>query len=161
MRTPMARITPKTLSEFNPEFCSWFVGLVDGEGSLQIKRQKGCYWLEFTISMRGDERPMLESIREELGRGNCYIHRNVSPIEHHSKTRYMFRIHNAVDTRFLVALFDRYPLRSNNYKIYKIWAEARKELDKPLSARDQDYLKHLYQAIRKARIADIPERRVR
>lgn len=141
----------KKLSELDPEFCSWFAGLVDGEGSLQIKNQKNHYWLEFTITMRDDEKQMLDSIRDEFGSGKCYKHRNVSSTVNNSRPRYMFRMHNSNDTRFLVNLFSQYPLRSKKYQVYKIWAEARKELDKPLLKRDQDYLEYLYKAIREAR----------
>ena len=33
------RLTAKSLDDLDPGFCNWFVGLVDGEGSLQLKHQ--------------------------------------------------------------------------------------------------------------------------
>jgi hypothetical protein len=50
-----------------------------------------------------------------------------------------------------VALFEHYPLRSKKRLVFLLWAKARKELDKPSWARNQRYLRYLYEAIRMAR----------
>jgi hypothetical protein len=141
----------KELNELEPGFCNWFSGLVDGEGSLQIKHWNNQWWLELTIKLRDDDRPLIEYINREMGRGRCYVARNVSPPEHNSKSGYMIRFHNSDDTRFFVDFFKKYPLRSKKNLVFKIWADARKELDKPFKMRDQEYLKYLYEAIRKTR----------
>jgi hypothetical protein len=144
------KLTIKSLNKVAPEFCSWLAGLVDGEGSLQIKHQKKRWWLELTISLRDDEQQMLDMIRTELGRGSCYLHNSKNP-QLRSKPRYMLRFHNAADTRFFTALFERYPLRSKKRHVFELWAKARKELDKPSWSRDQAYLRYLYSAIRQVR----------
>lgn len=140
----------KALDDLDPQFCHWFAGLVDGEASFQLKHAQRRWWLELTISLRADDAPMLKMIQKELGRGRCYDHRPAKGITN-SHLRYMLRFHNGVDTRFIVALFKRYPLRSKKSRDFELWAEARKELDKPPSARDLRYLKHLDRSIRQVR----------
>lgn len=147
----MKKLADNSLNNLDPEFCCWLTGLVDGEGSLQIKHQKKSWWLELTISLRDDEQPMLDMIRAELGRGFCYLHHAKSQTQLRSKPRYMLRFHNAADTNFFVALFERYPLKSKKRYVFELWAQAREELNKPALARDQAYLRHLYQTIRHAR----------
>lgn len=144
-------IRVKALDELDPGFCYWFSGLVDGEGSLQIKYWNSRWWLELTIKLRDDDRPLIEYINKEMGRGKCYVSRNISPPEHNSKSGYMIRFHSTADTRFIVDFFEHYPLRSKKSLVYKIWADARKELDKPIKLRDLEFLKYLYQSIRNAR----------
>ena len=107
--------------------------------------------MELTITMRDDERPMLEMIQKELGRGFLYPHVAKSPTPFKSKPRYMLRFHNAADTNFFVALFERYPLRSKKRYVFELWARVREELNKSVQARDQAYLRHLYQTIRHVR----------
>lgn len=149
----MRKVNAKSVEQLDLEFCCWLAGLVDGEGSLQLKcdKAKRKWWSELTISLRDDERPMLEMIQKKLGRGACYLHVARSKPQLRSKPRYMLRFHNASDTRFFVDLFERYPLRSKKKQVFKLWAEARKELNKPSFLRDQLYLKYLYRAIRQTR----------
>lgn len=146
----------KSLDDLDPQFCHWLAGQVDGEGSFQLKSKRHIWWLELTISLRADDRPMLQMIQEQLGRGHCYPHPVAKGANPHSHLRYMLRFANATDTRFIVALFERYPLRSKKRRDFELWAEARKELDKPPLARDLRHLKHLARAIREVRKYEAP-----
>jgi len=141
----------KSLDDLDPGFCQWLAGQTDGEGSFNLKHEQERWWLDFTISLRADDLPMLKMIQEQLGRGHCYPHPPAKGANPHSRPRYMLRFANATDTRFIVALFERYPLRSKKRRDFELWAEARKELDKPPLARDLRHLKHLARAIREVR----------
>lgn len=144
-------LAAKSLDALAPGFCLWLTGLVDGEGSLQLQLNHRQWQMELTIKLRDDDRPMLEMIRKELGRGDCYPVPLAKKPQHKSRPQYMLRLHNSCDTRFLVALFERYPLRSKKKQVFELWAQARKELNKPAQARDQRYLRYLHRAIREAR----------
>ena len=141
----------KSLDDLDPGFCNWFAGLVDGEGSPQLTYDKGRWRTELTISLRDDDRPMLEMIRNELGRGSCYLHPRSKNALLNSRPRYMVKFYNPNDTRFLVALFARYPLRSKKKCVFDLWVQAQNELDKPAHARDLRYLRYLHRAIRQVR----------
>lgn len=150
-------LAAKPLDDLGPGFCCWLAGLVDGEGCFQVKHQENSgrrrlyrrWQIELTISLRDDDRPMLEMIRKELGRGSSYPHaRATNPQHPNSKPRHMLRFDNALDTRFIVALFERYPLRSKKRREFELWARARNEFNKPVLARDEKYLRYLSQAIR-------------
>jgi len=149
-------LSAKSLDELDPGFCSWLAGLVDGEGSFSLKHAARQWWTEGTIKLRDDDRPMLEMIRKELGRGRCYQQREKNPQLPNVRPQYILRFHTAADTRFIVALFERYPLRSKKKREFEIWAEARKELDKPIWARDLRHLRYLYLAIRDTRRYEQP-----
>lgn len=140
----------KRLDELDHGFCYWLAGLVDGEGSFQLKHKQH-WWVELTISLRADDLPMLRLIQDELGRGSIYRHPPSRGVILHSKLRYMLRFHSASDTRFIRELFEHYPLRSKKKREFELWAEARKELDKQNLARDLRHLRYLHRAIREIR----------
>lgn len=144
-------LTIKSLDDLDPGFCSWLAGLVDGEGSPQLTCDKGRWRTELTISLRDDDRLVLKMIQKELGRGSCYPHRRSKNSLPNSRPRYMVKFYNPDDTRFLVALFERYPLRSKKKQVFDLWVKAQDELDKPTQARDLRYLRYLHRAIREAR----------
>lgn len=139
----------KSLDELDPGFCNWFAGLVDGEGSLQLKYKKRVWWLELTIKLRDDDLPMLKMIQKELGRGRLYSSSSGGGLN--SYPQYMFRLHSATDIRFIIALLKRYPLRSKKKQVFDLWTQASEELGKPPSARSRKYLRYLEQAIRQVR----------
>jgi len=148
----MVELTVKSLDDLDPGFCNWFAGLVDGEGSLQLTRDKGRWRTELTISLRDDDRRVLGMIRKELGRGSCYPHPRGKNSQHpNSRPRYMVKFYKPNDIRALVALFERYQLRSKKKHVLDLWVKARNELDKPVQARDLRYLRYLHRAIREAR----------
>jgi len=147
----MVNLNVKSLDELDPVWCCWLIGLVDGEGSPQLKYQKERYWMDLSIKLRDDEKPMLDMIRHTLGRGHFYWQPTGGEQLKYSRPQCVLRFHSAADIRFLIALFERYPLRSKKKHIFPLWAQARKELDKPPLTRDLSYLKYLHKAIRAAR----------
>lgn len=106
----------------SPEWCSWFAGLVDGEGCFTLKKNRGRWMLpELRILMRADDKPMMEEIRTTLGFGYVYGSR-VRPDGKNSMCS--FRVSHRRDLLALVRLFDVYPLRSRKRRDYEIWRVA-------------------------------------
>ena len=100
-----------------PEWCSWFSGLVDGEGCFIISRVRQRWThARFVINMRADDAVMLEEIRRTMGFGAVQgRHRTYA-----NPTR-AFEVTNKRGLLALVRLFDRYPLRSRKRKDYEVW----------------------------------------
>ena len=98
------------------DWCKWFVGFVDGEGSFIIKRNRG-QWVsaEFRINMRADDKPILKEIQEELGFGKLY--RNVSRKNPHCE----FRVSHRKQCLHLLKIFDQFPLKSRKKNDYQVW----------------------------------------
>jgi hypothetical protein len=140
----------KILQDLDGSFCSWFAGLVDGEGSFQIKHQKSHWWCELSISLREDDKEMLLNIQKELGCGHLYFHNEINSTNG-QHNRFMLRFHNLAETQFLASLFECYPLRSKRAKDFLYWNKAIAELCKPAKQRDLIYLQKLYQEIRECR----------
>ena len=102
-----------------PEWCSWFAGLVDGEGCFLIHSVHGRWCAaKLVINMRADDRPMLEEIRKELGFGSLTFR----PRSHgNGKPTLVYQVSKASELLALVHLFDRSPLRSRKRKDYEVW----------------------------------------
>lgn len=156
----MNTLTIKQLDELDPEWCWWFVGLVDGEGCFDLwssprggHRHTKEYGTRLTIVQRDDNQAMLKEIRDTFGRGHCYPHREVARNRHNTYVLYFI---TANDTRFLVAFFKKYPLQGKKKLDFEIWAAAREELDKPPKARDEKRLRHLARAIKDVRKYEPP-----
>ena len=155
----------KNRNELDSNFCSWFSGFVDGEGCFQIKYQqvikllssgeKGRYntyrW-ELCISLREDDRNVLEYIKKELGFGHLYKHPcGNNQGSHNSHSRYMIRFHNLSEVNYLSALLILFPLKSKKVRDFHFWNKAREELNKPSKQRNLEYLLELWQQIRECR----------
>lgn len=100
------------------EWCSWFSGLVDGEGSFILQRVGGKWaFARFAIHMRADDKPMIAEIRDKLGFGR---------VEHHKKGKIGhafvgFVVQHVKYQLKLITLFDQFPLRSRKRRDYEIW----------------------------------------
>ena len=111
----------------NNDFGNWFAGLTDGEGcfkSYTNRRTRCLPQPQFTISLRDDDRPMLEYIRDQLGFG--YLSRRP---EFQSREGYISNptasliVIRREDTGKLVELFRKYPLRSKKARDFELWAK--------------------------------------
>jgi len=98
------------------DWCNWFVGFVDGEGSFIIKRNRG-QWAsaEFRLNMRADDKDILKELQEELGMGRLY--RNCSRKNPH----WEFRVSHREQALHLVKIFDQFPLKSRKKNDYQVW----------------------------------------
>lgn len=119
------------VDRIDPAFGNWLAGFADGEGCFFIGRvthrnRKGGpdyvnYRCAFTISLRNDDRPILEEIRATLGIGSMG-HR--APRNMGVWPMCEWRVKSKPEAVVLVDLFDRYPLRAKKARDYAIWREA-------------------------------------
>ena len=62
------------MNEIKDDFGNWFAGFTDGEGYFAIRKQnrENPYSCQFKISLRDDDRLILEEVRDVLGIGFTY-----------------------------------------------------------------------------------------
>lgn len=115
--------------KYDPNWCSWFVGLVDGEGYFHLVRRhtRFAFEVEFVMNLRIDDKPMLVEIKNTLGIGRIHDINDEAQRKqgHKASDRARFRCYNVEEiTRVLIPLFDEYPLHSKKCRDYEIWREA-------------------------------------
>ncbi len=110
------------------DFGNWLAGFVDGEGSFILYFYKGCPKATFTICLRADDKPILDSIRSFLGCGSP-IHvarvyeRKLQRGNENRTARYAVRdFHSLKHT--IVPFFDAHRLRAKKSHDFLIWREA-------------------------------------
>ena len=103
-------------------FYNWFVGFVDGEGCFSCTLNNGSLNFRFKISLRADDKDILEEIRNKLGFGKVvyepYYRRNIVL---KGKPQYKFVLYSKKDREKLIEILDTYPLRSKKKKDYEVW----------------------------------------
>ncbi len=102
----------------NSSFCSWFAGLTDGEGCFYIGNN-GC---SFIITLRADDVALLELLQKTLGIGRIQFQKVNRPGGH--KPTAAWTVARRLHCRYLVDVFDAYPLKSKKGRDYRIWREA-------------------------------------
>lgn len=109
-------------------FGYWFSGLADGEAhfSASVRINKGYINLHirFSIGLRLDDMPVLETIQKTLGVGHVISHyrwNTKTPLQKHQADFYVAEAQQIRDV--LIPLFDRYPLRTKKQRDYAIWRE--------------------------------------
>lgn len=111
-------------------FWSWFAGFTDGEGCFSIAVSSGGHSAKrypqpcFHISVRADERPILEEIQRRLGCG--YI-RDHTPALATCNPQLTFKVSAIADCLRLVEVFTLHPLRAKKATDFATWAEAVRE----------------------------------
>lgn len=115
--------------KYDPKWCSWFTGLVDGEGYFHLVKRHTTlrFEVELVINLRFDDKPVLVEIRDTLGVGR--IHDINDELQRRqgvkASDRARFRCHRIEEiTHVLIPLFDEYPLHSKKLRDYEIWREA-------------------------------------
>jgi len=102
------------------DFGNWFAGLVDGEGCFLIhtncQHKKVYYYPRFAIHMRLDDIEMLRSIQNTLGVGGIYIQRYSD-----RNPMVTYQVDSVKNCKVIVAIFDKYFLRSKKRREYEIW----------------------------------------
>lgn len=98
------------------DFGHWFAGFFDGEGHLFIDRNGRC---GAVITLRADDRPALEMIRDHFGVGALtnQIASNGSQVSN-------WRAASRNDCRIMAAVFTRFPLRAKKARELDIWLRA-------------------------------------
>jgi LAGLIDADG endonuclease len=101
-------------------FGYWLAGLIDGEGSFEISRLNGrngpVYRCRALVSLRSDDLPTLEYIQQQSELGRIYHHR--------TQRQSIWTVHRQTDLIRLIALLDKYKLRSKKRGDYAFWREA-------------------------------------
>jgi LAGLIDADG endonuclease len=111
----------------DPAFGLWFSGFADGEACFGIyphsKGHRATSWrCVFSITLRGDDRPILEEIESQTGIGPVRD-RAPSPLSK-GVPMVVLQTSKLRDVRLLAELFDLYPLRSKKARDYAIWREG-------------------------------------
>jgi hypothetical protein len=112
----------------NRDFGFWFAGLCDGEACFAMRalRRHAFPTLRFDITLRDDDTPLLETIRDTLGFGQIYTRKSAytNPQGYTSKKVVSYLVWNKTDCKALADLLRQFPLRSKKQRDFKLWAEA-------------------------------------
>lgn len=119
--------TSEWLQTIPEDFGHWFAGCVDGEGSFALIQgykhhglTKGSYHHRLAIGLHIQELPLLKEIRHILSIGDIQI----KPAKNGHSPMAQLVFQNKQACRRLVALFQRFPLRSHKKEEFEIWAEC-------------------------------------
>lgn len=112
--------------QVDPAFLHWFAGFVDGEGCFSVHRKvvNGCevFDCQFSITLRADDRPILERIHRTLGMGTLSKPDAHRTGKDNPKARYSIsRKAHCLRLRDLLRAF---PLRAKKAKDLELWSDA-------------------------------------
>lgn len=103
-----------------PEMGHHIAGFIDGEACFQLGRRKnGSYFATFTIALRDDDEPWLREIREACGGIGCFYRQH--PASSIGRPQVVWQVTARRDCLALLAILDRYPLRSKKARDYDVW----------------------------------------
>jgi hypothetical protein len=102
-------------------FRCWLAGFADGEGcfSIQGPSNKGSYRCSFTIKLRADDLPLLNTIRDITGIGKVRL---AYPPKRNAQVRW--DVDRKADVLVLRELFEWTKLLSKKRRDFELWAEA-------------------------------------
>lgn len=108
-----------------PDFMNWFAGFVDGEGCFSVHKKGHAGTLEsydcqFSVSLRRDDKPILEEIRRTLGIGT--VADGKAGATGSPKARYC--VSSKSDCLRLVEILRAAPLRAKKALDFEMWVEA-------------------------------------
>lgn len=137
----------------------WYiVGFVEGEGCFAItiskhKTKKLGFdaRLVFEIELRGDDKPILEKIKDYFGVGHIY---NLNYERYGWFPHAKYAVHNLQEIkRSIIPFFKKYSLKGKKTKDFKIFCQAIKLFDKKrhLTVRGLNRLRNLRKYMNKSR----------
>ena len=104
-------------SQYPDEFCNWFGGFTDGDGSFSIVKSGGSYRLHFGISQSFYNIRILYYIKSVLGYG--------SVTKYEREKTAQFRITDRkILAKVIFPIFDKYPLLTSKYFNYLKFKEV-------------------------------------
>jgi site-specific DNA-methyltransferase (adenine-specific) len=113
----------------NPDFLNWFAGFVDGEGCFSIHKKNingiETYDCQFSISLRADDRPILEEIHRTLKIGTLSNKTAHKTGDDNPKARYS--ISSKSDCVRLAEILRAAPLRAKKALDFELWLEGLRE----------------------------------
>lgn len=108
----------------DPAFCHWLAGFTDGEGCFSVhkKNVRGyeTYDCQFSITLRADDKPVLERIRAELGIGSIADR----PGDEAKNPQARYCVSSQRDCLILRDLYRAFPLRAKKATDFELWSEA-------------------------------------
>jgi hypothetical protein len=106
----------------NFNFEKWLVGFVDGDGSFIIYRTKNTFGLAFKIGQNKYNKRILYYIKKNIGVGNVSEEKNTNMAQYSVYSREKLR-------KYIIPIFEKYPLLTKKYYNYNIFKEAFNVLD--------------------------------
>ena len=107
------------------EFGYWLSGLFDGEGCFLFKntvREVTGMVPKVKITLRADDRSVIEYIQSQLGCGRIYANQYRPEKNKTTKPWVEFRVQRISDlAEVIVPLFERYPLHSKKVQEFALW----------------------------------------
>jgi len=101
----------------NFNFEKWLIGFTDGDGSFVIYKTKNTYSLAFKISQHKYNKRILYYIKKNIGVGNVNEEKNTNMAQYSVYSREKLK-------KYIIPIFDKYPLLSRKYFNYKKFKEA-------------------------------------
>jgi hypothetical protein len=129
-------------SDVDPADGHWLAGLTDGEGFFRLGTRKRrlerypdriYHGIEFVygICLRADDAATLEKVLQILKVGNLgMFHKCGTMRDPHTgqqrpaNPRISFRVQKRIDTGRIIAVFERFPLRSKKARDFELWRKA-------------------------------------
>jgi len=112
-------------SSIDAGFCHWLAGFVDGEGCFSVhkKHVNNCetYDCQFSITLRADDKPILEKIKQELGIGTIAMRK---PKQTNAEEQARFCVSSKADCIILRDIFRAFPLRAKKAIDFEFWSKA-------------------------------------
>lgn len=108
----------------DPAFLNWFAGFVDGEGCFSVHKKHvngyETYDCQFSLSLRRDDKPILDEIHRVLRIGTISVTRDGGP----NNPQARFCVSAKADCLRLVEILRAAPLRAKKALDFEIWCEA-------------------------------------
>lgn len=135
------------------QFYAWFAGITSGEGCFYARVRvtstgKANINCEFKITLRVDDKPLLDAIQKKLDIGAVHIMK-VAPDENQAAS---FRVTDMSELyNIIIPIFDKYKLSSKKQRDFDIWRQiVQLSITKmtPEKAQQAQYLANQLKAIR-------------
>lgn len=106
-------------------FGDWFAGLVDGEGCFSISARSNhgapeSYMCQFSMTLRDDDAAVLAEAHARLGIGRVWQTAGYKS----TKPATRFSVDTKPDVEVLVAILDRFKLRTKKRRDYEVWRQG-------------------------------------
>ena len=116
-------VTPDNMHD--EEFYEWLAGISSGEATFysrikDLPSGNSTVYNEFKITLRVDDKPLLDSIQRRLGVGQVHRVKAYGG----AKAQASYRVIDKHEQEYvLVPIFEEYPLASKKEKDFEIWKE--------------------------------------
>lgn len=101
----------------NFNFEKWLIGFTDGDGSFIIYKTKNTYGLAFKISQHKYNKRILYYMKKNIGVGNVSEEKKTNMAQYSVYSREKLK-------KYIIPIFDKYPLLTRKYFNYKKFKEA-------------------------------------